>query len=168
MTKHILFAHNATRFAVWKQRTSLWATRFFMFLPLQYSAHENDRNATQFFDRYLQRKTPRSCEITFLCSPHFNFWQYGLDDRGSIPCRSREFFLRHCVQTSYAAQPIFYPMGNEDSSLGVKWPGREADHSPSLVPRLQMVDGAIPPLSHTSSWCGTWLSTGTTLPLSYK
>jgi hypothetical protein len=29
--------------------------------------------------------------------------------------------------------------------LGVKWPGREADHSPHLVPRSRMC-GAIPPL----------------------
>jgi hypothetical protein len=32
-----------------------------------------------------------------------------------------------------------------------------------LVPMLRMC-GAIPPFHHMSSWDGTWLSTGTTLP----
>jgi len=31
------------------------------------------------------------------------------------------------------------------------------------MPRLRM-HGAIPPLTHTSAWCGTWLHTGTILP----
>jgi len=48
----------------------------------------------------------------------------------------------------------------KDTGGKVAWPGHEADH----LPRLRM-HGAIPPLPHTSSWHGAWLSTGTTLPL---
>jgi hypothetical protein len=36
---------------------------------------------------------------------------------------------------------------------------------PTPRPRTR---GAIPPLPHTSSWRGTWLSTGTTLPYKEK
>jgi hypothetical protein len=35
-----------------------------------------------------------------------------------------------------------------------------------LETRLRIY-GAIPPLPNTSSWCGTWLSTGTNLPFPY-
>jgi hypothetical protein len=63
------------------------------------------------------------------------------------------------------AHPASYPMGTGGSSLGVKWPGREADHSPHLVPRSRM-RGAVPP-SNTSSWHGAYISIGTTLPLPY-
>jgi len=38
-------------------------------------------------------------------------------------------------------------VGTGDFFLGVKRPGREADHSPHLVPRLR-VGGSIPPLTH--------------------
>jgi hypothetical protein len=38
-------------------------------------------------------------------------------------------------------------------SLGVKGLGREADHSPPSSAEVKN-DGAIPPLSHTSSWRG--------------
>jgi hypothetical protein len=32
-------------------------------------------------------------------------------------------------QTGYGAHPAFCPVGTGDFSLGVKWPGFEADHS---------------------------------------
>jgi hypothetical protein len=35
-----------------------------------------------------------------------------------------------------------------------------------LVPKLR-IRGAIPPLPHTSSWSGAWLSTGSFLPSPY-
>jgi hypothetical protein len=53
-----------------------------------------------------------------------------MDDRGSIPGRDREFSLRHCVQTGSAAHPASYPMGTGGFSVGIKQPGREADHPP--------------------------------------
>jgi hypothetical protein len=49
-------------------------------------------------------------------------------------------------------------------SLGVKQPGREADHSPSSSAEVKNGE-AIPPLFHTSSWRGAELSRGTTSPL---
>jgi hypothetical protein len=59
---------------------------------------------------------------------------YGLDDRGSrvrFPTRAGNFSLHHCVQNGSGAHPVSYPMGTGGSFLGVKRPGREADHSPS-------------------------------------
>jgi hypothetical protein len=58
---------------------------------------------------------------------------YGLDDRGSrvqFPAGAGNFSLHHCLQNGSGAHPASYPMGIRSSSLGVKWPGREADHSP--------------------------------------
>jgi hypothetical protein len=36
----------------------------------------------------------------------------------------------HPVQNGSGAHPASYPMGTRALSLGVKWPGREADHLP--------------------------------------
>jgi len=46
-----------------------------------------------------------------------------------------------------------YPMGTVTLSLRVMWPGLRMTTYLHLVPRLRMW-GAIPPLPHTSSWCG--------------
>jgi hypothetical protein len=51
-------------------------------------------------------------------------------------------------------------------SLGVTWPGREADHLSHIPPRLRM-RGAIPPLPYTSSWRGAYLKYRILLPLPY-
>jgi hypothetical protein len=54
---------------------------------------------------------------------------YGLDDRGSgirFPAGAGNFSLHHRVQNCSRAHPASYPA----LSLGVKRPGREADHSP--------------------------------------
>jgi hypothetical protein len=48
----------------------------------------------------------------------------------------------------------------EALSLGVKRPGREADHSPPSSAEVKK-SGAIPPLRNTSSWRDAWLSKGT-------
>jgi hypothetical protein len=55
---------------------------------------------------------------------------YGLDDRGSIPCGDCDSSLYHRVQTCFGAHQASYPMGTGCSSLEVKRPAREADHSP--------------------------------------
>jgi preprotein translocase subunit SecG len=39
------------------------------------------------------------------------------------------------IQTGSGAHPASYPMGTRGSFPEVKRPGREADHSPHLVPR---------------------------------
>jgi len=40
------------------------------------------------------------------------------------------FSLRHLIQTGSGAHPVPYTVGTEALSPAVKWPGREADHSP--------------------------------------
>jgi hypothetical protein len=58
---------------------------------------------------------------------------YGLDDRGSrvrFPAGAGNFSLHHRIQNGSDAHPASYPMGTGVSFPGVKWPGREADHSP--------------------------------------
>jgi hypothetical protein len=58
---------------------------------------------------------------------------YRLDDRSSrvrFPAGAGNFSLHHRVQNGSGALPASYPMGTGDSFLGVKRPGREADHSP--------------------------------------
>jgi hypothetical protein len=55
-----------------------------------------------------------------------------LDDRGSrvrFPAGAGNFSLRHRVQNGSGAHPASYPMGTRALSLGVRRPGREADHS---------------------------------------
>jgi len=41
----------------------------------------------------------------------------------------RFFSLPYCVQTGSGVHPAFYPMSIRALTLGIKWPGREADHS---------------------------------------
>jgi hypothetical protein len=47
-----------------------------------------------------------------------------------IPAGAGNFSLRHRVQTGSGAHPASYPVGTKGPLLGVKRPGREADHSP--------------------------------------
>jgi hypothetical protein len=58
---------------------------------------------------------------------------YGLDNRGSgvrFPAVAGNFSLHHRVQNGSGAQPAFY-------SMGVKRPGREAEHSPSSSAKVR-------------------------------
>jgi hypothetical protein len=58
---------------------------------------------------------------------------YGLDDRVSrvrFPAGAENFSLHQRVQNGSGAHPASYPMGTRGSFPGVKWPEREADHSP--------------------------------------
>jgi hypothetical protein len=58
--------------------------------------------------------------------------RYGLDDRGSrvrFPEGAGNFSLHHRVQNGSGAHPASYAVGTRGSSLMVKRPGREADHS---------------------------------------
>jgi hypothetical protein len=54
--------------------------------------------------------------------------------------------------------PSPYPMGTVALSLRVKQPGREADHSPQLLPRSR-IRGSIYPVMYNRPMCGR--STGT-------
>jgi hypothetical protein len=52
---------------------------------------------------------------------------------------TRDFSYSLCVQTDYWANPASCPMGTGGPYPGGKArPGRDADHSPNLVPRLRM------------------------------
>jgi hypothetical protein len=57
----------------------------------------------------------------------------GLDDRCSrvrFSAGAGNFSLHHRIQNGSGAHPASYPMGTRNFSLGVKQPGREANHSP--------------------------------------
>jgi hypothetical protein len=78
---------------------------------------------------------------------------YGLNEQGvrvQFPERVRELPLLHNVQARSGAHlhPIQWVPG--PVSPGIKQQGCEADHSPPSSAKVN--DGAIPPLSHTSSW----------------
>jgi hypothetical protein len=78
---------------------------------------------------------------------------YGLDNRGSIPDRGNNFFLRHRDQTDSEVHPASYQMGNGGSFSEAKatgawsWPPTHLH----LVPRRLRMCPDIPPLPHTSS-----------------
>jgi hypothetical protein len=58
---------------------------------------------------------------------------YGLDDRiigVRFPARAGNFSLRHSVQVGSGAQSASFQWVPGALTLGVKRPGREADHSP--------------------------------------
>jgi hypothetical protein len=56
----------------------------------------------------------------------------------SSPGSGWEFFLHHRVQTGSEAHSASYPMRTRAlSSVGVKRPGREADHSPPSNPEVK-------------------------------
>jgi hypothetical protein len=74
---------------------------------------------------------------------------YGLDDRGSIPCRGKRFSPLRSVQTDSGAHAVSYPMGAAGYFSGVKWPRRKTDYSPPSSAKVKN-GGAIPPLPHMS------------------
>jgi hypothetical protein len=59
--------------------------------------------------------------------------------------RQKIYFSYH-DQICSAARPASYPMGTEDSSLRIKWTGRDPDHSLPFCAEVK--NGAIPPLPH--------------------
>jgi hypothetical protein len=67
---------------------------------------------------------------------------YGLDDRAveiRSPVEAKDFSSSLCVQTGSGAHPASCPMGTGGPfRRGKAWPGRDADHSPHLVPRSRM------------------------------
>jgi hypothetical protein len=63
----------------------------------------------------------------------------------------QDFSLLHSIQTDCEAHPASHSMGTMGSFSGVKRKGREADPSPPSSAELKK-SGAIPQLSHMSSW----------------
>jgi hypothetical protein len=62
-----------------------------------------------------------------------------------FPVGARTFSLLHNVQTSSRAHTATYIMGTRHCFTRVKWPGREADHSPLSSAEVDN-GGTIPPL----------------------
>jgi hypothetical protein len=64
---------------------------------------------------------------------------YGLDDRAievQSPAGAKDFSSSLCVQTASGAHPASCTMGTTGPFPGGKArPGRDADHSPYLLPR---------------------------------
>jgi hypothetical protein len=85
---------------------------------------------------------------------------HGLNDRGSrvrCPAGAGNFSLHHRVQNGSGTHPAPYPMGTMCFSLGVKRPGREADHSrPSNAEVKEWVELYIHS-PNTPSWRGAQL-----------
>jgi hypothetical protein len=70
-------------------------------------------------------------------------YSYGLTARVRFPA-VQDFSLFHSVQTGPEAHPPSYPVGTWGSFLGIKRPGREADHSPPSSAEVKK-SGATPP-----------------------
>jgi hypothetical protein len=87
--------------------------------------------------------------------------------RNSIPGGGWEFFSSPPRPERLWSPPSLYPMVPESLSLEVKWPGREADHSPPLVPRSknEWSYTSTPPVRLHSMVLD---STGTLLPFIIK
>jgi hypothetical protein len=65
-----------------------------------------------------------------------------------VPAGSGNFSLHRRVQTSAGAHPTSYLRGIGGSFLGVKQPGREANHPPPSSAEVKKVCGAMPALPH--------------------
>jgi hypothetical protein len=81
----------------------------------------------------------------------------GLHDRGSkvrFPARAGNLSLHHWVQNGSGAHPASYPVCTRALSLGVKWTGCEAGHSPpsnsEIKERLELYFHSL----NTPSWRG--------------
>jgi hypothetical protein len=74
-----------------------------------------------------------------------------LDGRGSIPSKSKRFSSSSQHPDQLWGQPSLLPNGA--LSLGVKWQGCEAVHSPPTISQIEN-GGARPSLSHKSSGHG--------------
>jgi hypothetical protein len=89
---------------------------------------------------------------------------YGLDDQAievRSPPEARSFSCSFCVQTGSGAHPASFTMGTGDSLPGAEVrPGRDADHSPHLVPRSRMSKSynSPPPPSAFMACSGTALA----------
>jgi hypothetical protein len=96
------------------------------------------------------------------CSIDVQFWLMWSGVK--VTARAGDFSLYHHVQTGSGAHTASYPMGTRDSSLWVKWPGHEADHSPPSSVEVKNVWSytTTPPL-HIHCMVLSW-STGITLP----
>jgi hypothetical protein len=74
-----------------------------------------------------------------------------MDSQGSVPGRGRRFLPSPVARPALGHTQPFVQWVLGPLSLGVKWPGCEADHSPPSSAEDKN-GGDIPPLPHMSSW----------------
>jgi hypothetical protein len=69
-----------------------------------------------------------------------------------MPCPVQDSSFLHSIETDSGAHPALCPMSTRGSfSGGVKWHGREVDHSPPSSAEIKK-GGAIPPLHSMFLW----------------
>jgi hypothetical protein len=81
----------------------------------------------------------------------------GMDDRGSrfqFPAGAGNFSLHYRVQNGSGAHLTSYPMGTRGTFLGVKRPGREADHSPPSSTEVREWVEVYLHFPNMTLWCG--------------
>jgi hypothetical protein len=76
---------------------------------------------------------------------------YGLDGRGSIPGRSKNFSLLNSVHTGSGVTQPPIQWASSGLSLREKRPGCVVDHSPPTCAEVKK-GGAVPPFPRTPSW----------------
>jgi hypothetical protein len=74
-----------------------------------------------------------------------------------VPAGAGNFSLHHLVQTGSGAHPAFYQMCTGALSLGIKRPGREADHSPPSSAEVKEWVELYLHSPNTPSWRGAHL-----------
>jgi hypothetical protein len=74
------------------------------------------------------------------------------------------FSLHHRVQNSSGAHPASYPVGTRALSLGLKRPGREADHSPPSSAKVTVSRTALESTQPLIQWVPEALSLGVKRP----
>jgi hypothetical protein len=71
-----------------------------------------------------------------------------------IPNNDKVFFFPLKLSTAaLRSTQLFIQWVLKALSLGINWPRYSDDHSPPFGAKVRL-HGAIPPLSHTPSWCG--------------
>jgi hypothetical protein len=98
--------------------------------------------------RFCYRVDYSKVEIIFVSDTVLG---YGLNDR-RFQSLQRLGTFHYRVQTGCDVHTAPYTTGTRDRSVGVKWPVREADHSPPSSAEIKESVEAIPPLPNTPSW----------------
>jgi hypothetical protein len=110
---------------------------------------------TKFWSENLKRKTNIKMELTDKESRNSSV---------AIAGGAGNFSLHHRVQNGSGAHPASYPMCTRGSFLGVKRPGREADHSPPSSAEVKECVELYLHSPNTPSWRGAQLNHRRTLP----
>jgi hypothetical protein len=126
-------------FIVANQRTPFWVIRI-----QSTTKHPTSKKTILILSYYLYMSRDSSVGIAT---------DYELDGWYSIPGKRKIFFSSPRRPDRLWGPPSLLSNGYQGSITGVKWPGREADHSPASS--VEVKNGrARHPLFHTSSWRG--------------